>query len=145
MPTTAAPPTEPTGEPENAASPKLKTPPSSATSQYPPPSEVAVSLPPPGRSAACHPSTRGTGRRTRHPPVGRHQPVATRRTGGDPGDGAVEVAPAHRAVEGGIAVGEDAAVGGHQPVAAAVRGGGDADAGPFEVAPALEPWKAASP
>ena len=41
--------------------------------------------------------------------------------------GLVERLAAHGAVEGGIAVGEDAAVGGHQPVAAAVRRCGHSD------------------
>ena len=58
-----------------------------------------------------------------------------------PTTGLVSRIPPVRAVEGGVAEGEDAAVGGHQPVAAAVGGGrhghdglGEADApgGPVE-------------
>ncbi len=64
------------------------------------------------------------------PAVGGHQPVAAAvRRGGHAHDGPVEVDVAGRAVEGGVAEGEDAAVGGDLPVAAAVRGGGHAHDG----------------
>src|SRR5581483_4894656 len=47
--------------------------------------------------------------------------------GSDADDRLVERLAAHRAVEGGVAEGEDAAVGRHHPVAAPVRRGGHAD------------------
>ena len=61
------------------------------------------------------------------PPSRRHQPVAAPvRGGGHAHDGLVEVHAAHRSVEGGVAEGEDAAVGRHRPVAAPVGGVGHA-------------------
>ena len=47
--------------------------------------------------------------------------------GGHAHDGGVQVHGPGRAVEGGVAVGVDPAVGAHQPVAVAARGGRDAD------------------
>src|SRR5207245_933263 len=47
-------------------------------------------------------------------------------------DGPVEGQAARRAVEAGVAEAEDAAVGGHQPVAPSAGGGGHAHDGPVE-------------
>ena len=66
-----------------------------------------------------------------YPPVGR---VAAM-----PDDRLVEPGAAHRAVEAGVAEGEDAAVGGHQPVPAAVGGGRHAHEGWLSGVPPVEP------
>src|SRR5207302_1019450 len=61
------------------------------------------------------------------------QPVAVAGGGGGHADdGLVEPDVAGGAVEGGVAEGEDAAVGGDQPVAVAGGGGGHADDGSVE-------------
>ena len=79
-------------DPSNAASPKANTPPSAATMKYP----------------------RAVDRRD-HPDNRRIQTGLGSRAGGSDADAG------DRAVEPGVTEGKDAAVGGHQPVAAVVR------------------------
>ena len=59
-------------------------------------------------------------------------PAAFGRTCGHGHDGPVQAHAAAGAVEGGVAVVEDAPVGGHEPVAPAVGGGGHGHDGPVE-------------
>ena len=68
------------------------------------------------------------------PPSDGDEPVALAvGGGGHADDGLVEVHGAGRAVEGGVAEGEDAAVTGDEPVALAVGRGGHADDGLVQV------------
>ena len=122
-------------DPRNGALPKVKTPPSAAVNQYPRPSGVAV-MPTMGALSRTPPSepwkvalpkenTPPSAATSQYPltPVGRP----------DAHDRGVEHPGPQGTVEGGVAEGEHAAVGGHQPVAAAVGGGGHPDDGGVEM------------
>ena len=80
------------------------------------------------------------------PPSDADEPVATAvGRGGHADDGLVQVRAAHRAVERRVAEGEDAAVGGDEPVAGAVGGGAMPTIGLLRWWPPVEPKKPASP
>ena len=80
------------------------------------------------------------------PPSAAGQPVAEPgRRGGDAHDGSGDRPTAQRTVEGGVAVGEHAAVGGGQPVAEPGRRGGDAHDGAVSGRRGASPWYPAEP
>ena len=106
-------------EPWNPASPKLNTPPSAATSQYPRPSGVGA-IPTTGAlsGGSAHRAVEGRIAEAEHPSVGRHQPVpATVGGRSDPDHRSVERGSTHRAVEGRIREAEHPSVGACQPEA----------------------------